>query len=1526
MGNAFSKYSNQSATPSNVVDNNASTNIGSNPFNKYTTTTKNITTKEQPNDKKLRSSDLYKDREFIKASRQIYKYDKGKDFIGTDEQVAKWGLGNLSDYEWDITKTVGVAADVKNFDASTAEAWNTSLNKYEQLENFTLGGIGRGLRYTATDPTFVPSLFLGFGAGKVASLAGKKGAQVAAKFAIKKAVTEARKKAIKEAASKKITGKARKELVEGAVKKASFNAKLNTTALVAGETGLYSAVDNYSRQVTEKNLNRNGRADQEGINVLELGISTGIGAGLGGILGYGIPALVRTITKSKAGKEVNLPDKIYSDQDTIDIAKQQTKIDAPISSTTKAASRIAAETLQKNPNATILSYGSGDVKSTVKEVNELKQSGAKVDAYDLEPNMVDVEKGEYRPEYNPYSLDNQYDVVNASNVLDNLGSKQNAYNKARRIITQIGKSTKEDGSVVINPSKKGSITQKKLNNILEEKFEKVEWNSEEGFFKASIPIEKIVVEVGEDGVPIKKQNKTLLFIKKNFTSDAGAGETIAAGRRLQRTLINKADKQISYDIRMLEKAAKKEYGGYDNIPPRLMAQLNAGAKGKTWEIENLLPKTKKAVLAMRDSIDNIQQELLDAGAIKKGSDLETKIIKSMSSTYKQSREGAPLKFYMNTSYDVFNNPNYKVKPEARKKGVQFFIDQLSTSTDLENKLYRVAKEKQTKLDILKKNNKKIKPEDELTELELSKINEYEGQGGVVDQLVDNLTVRQGDDYVSQLDKLLSKGPSIGKGAINILKQKGNVDPAIAGLLGETTDLKKTYIDTITKMTKVLGNYEFNKAIQKSAAEAGAGFPKTKEVLDAEARGIGLPIVQKGSSGDYNVKVSSLSSDKQIEDLVKPLEDIWTTQAFKDIIEQGTELITPVTKSTFLKLYDNFLVAKAFTQISKTAYSVASGLRNWYGAGISALANGYINPFKLIQAGNAFKQLAVMPEGKAKGEIEKITLLGVLDSDVRVQSMIGLAKDVDSNFLMQSTKFLPKIGKILSKKSLDIYQSYDNFWKWYAFLNEKGRYRNVLRDKGIDPDKVVKTFRSSGEVIEITSLDEYAAKMVRENMHNYGETSRLVKLARKSPFTDFISFRTEMFRTSKNILKNSIKDLKEGTAQMKQGERNLDGSLKGIAQFKAGVIRMGGASAALVSSGALTATFVKINGLDEVLKGSSYTKQEAIEEFDADYNKGADYIYLSEEKDGKGFRFNMSYIDPFALFKQPVQAVIRAFQTGDDPDVALEKSSKFIMTNFLESVGPSMLTQALYDIYRNQDEYGRSIAKNNGVVKDTVSRLAKLWEAFEPGTITSARRIYQSTTKGGVTPSGQQRFFKYEALGLLGLKKEQYNIKKSLPLKLIEPIQELNNANKEYKKSFRNYRGTNPQEFVNLYLSSQKKKFKAAQQMYKTVQAAKAAGLSEEDIIMSITKDGFFLENFTKQHMRTLVKDGSFIPDKPETKALRKYQIYIKTVNKEAVEGLPKARDSLWDIYNQYNNIPLVTYKKEEQETRTTAGNPFAKYR
>ena len=526
--------------------------------------------------------------------------------------------------------------------------------------------------------------------------------------------------------------------------------------------------------------------------------------------------------------------------------------------------------------------------------------------------------------------------------------------------------------------------------------------------------------------------------------------------------------------------------------------------------------------------------------------------------------------------------------------------------------------------------------------------------------------------------------------------------------------------------------------------------------------------------------------------------------------------------------------------------------------------------------------------------------------------------MDSNFFLGGIKkYAPKPGKFINKKALEIYQSADNYWKWFAFLNEQGRYRQVLIDKGIDPNRTVRTFRTGGKVVNVTELDEYAAKMVRENMHNYGETSRMVKRARRSPFTDFIAFRTEMFRTSKNIIKNGIKDMQEGAAQMKRGQRNEKGSLKGVAQFRAGIARVGGAAGAITATGAIGYTSAELTGINDLVFGTNYTKKEAIEEFDQGYNKGSDWLYFFKNRKLK--RFNISYIDPWAMFKNPIQAVIRAFQTEDDPNIALDKSTNQILKTFGESIGPSILTQALFDIWRNQDEFGREIAKDQGVVKDTANRLARVWEAFEPGTVSTAKRAFEAYTKGGIKSYGTPIEKQAEILGFAGLKYEDVNIPKALSRSLIEPTQRLNESNKSYKKSFRDYRGTAPEVFIDLYSEAQRKKFRAAQDMYKFVQAAKATGMDNNAIIKEITKGGFFPKNLSKQFIRTLVKDGIFLPDKPEDKTLNKWQALIKKTNKEAVIGLPAARKDLYDLYKQYSRLPLTTYEEETEIKNINSG-------
>ena len=169
-----------------IIKNQPSINYGNDPI------IKDI----DPN-KKLRSSDLLTDSEWINASKQLYKNSTGKDFIGTDEEAAKWNINNMADFEYDITKTIGVAADSKNFDINTANAWDTTLNKYDQLENWTASGLGRALRFTLTDPTTLPSVFLGFGVGGIAKQFGAQGTKAAAKFAVKEAIKQARQKAIK---------------------------------------------------------------------------------------------------------------------------------------------------------------------------------------------------------------------------------------------------------------------------------------------------------------------------------------------------------------------------------------------------------------------------------------------------------------------------------------------------------------------------------------------------------------------------------------------------------------------------------------------------------------------------------------------------------------------------------------------------------------------------------------------------------------------------------------------------------------------------------------------------------------------------------------------------------------------------------------------------------------------------------------------------------------------------------------------------------------------------------------------------------------------------------------------------------------------------------------------------------------------------------------------------------------------------------------------------------------------------------
>ncbi|HAT67731.1 MAG TPA: hypothetical protein DCS66_24555, partial [Flavobacteriaceae bacterium] len=99
---------------------------------------------------------------------------------------------------------------------------------------------------------------------------------------------------------------------------------------------------------------------------------------------------------------------------------------------------------------------------------------------------------------------------------------------------------------------------------------------------------------------------------------------------------------------------------------------------------------------------------------------------------------------------------------------------------------------------------------------------------------------------------------------------------------------------------------------ETADEFSQFGPKTPEqMLKAD----GLPVVRRGETAEYNIKVNSLASDPEIEGLDQPLQDLWTTKEFKDILDQGTEIYDPLTSGVLTQVYNSFLIGKGITQIA-----------------------------------------------------------------------------------------------------------------------------------------------------------------------------------------------------------------------------------------------------------------------------------------------------------------------------------------------------------------------------------------------------------------------------------------------------------------------------------------------------------------------------------------------------------------------------------------------------------------------------------
>lgn len=201
---------------------------------------------------KIDPATLVKDPMWQNSSRVVYRMHHGVDFDGTEQQLADYGLNQMSAYKYNTLGAIWDASALKFAHDDEKKAWLYLNDTHEKL-GLSLAGAGRFIAATAADPmTYFGLASLGIG------WAGAKATDTVAKAAIRAAIVAS---------------------IEGGVQGAGMG-EINQQAMV--------------------NSGRQTETDQWEV-AKESAIGAGGGLVLGGLLGAGAKKLAQYFPKDKSG-------------------------------------------------------------------------------------------------------------------------------------------------------------------------------------------------------------------------------------------------------------------------------------------------------------------------------------------------------------------------------------------------------------------------------------------------------------------------------------------------------------------------------------------------------------------------------------------------------------------------------------------------------------------------------------------------------------------------------------------------------------------------------------------------------------------------------------------------------------------------------------------------------------------------------------------------------------------------------------------------------------------------------------------------------------------------------------------------------------------------------------------------------------------------------------------------------------------------------------------------------------------------
>lgn len=662
--------------------------------------------------------------------------------------------------------------------------------------------------------------------------------------------------------------------------------------------------------------------------------------------------------------------------------------------------------------------------------------------------------------------------------------------------------------------------------------------------------------------------------------------------------------------------------------------------------------------------------------------------------------------------------------------------------------------------------------------------------------------------------------TLGSKDLSMLIKRKDIHPSIRALMGEFTDARVNYARSVTKLSNTLANHEFLTEVRRTST----GTP-------GRAGGFFFEQAISRPDGDFVHKIAADQSQ-----VMAPLNGLHTTP---EIAKAFDEVFNRQSFDSFMGWY---MKANGIVKFNKTVLSLMTHNRNLIGNIGFAVANGH---WRMQHAGRALAAVNASvgasrglrraasrvpgvdlpPPDVSVWELyyKKLQRLGVVDQSAHA----GELQDA----ILDATKkgfdaYEPDGG--LLKKALtavtDVYRAEDDFWKVIAFENEFARYRKALPDLSID------------------EVEEMSAWVVRNTYPTYSLVPSGIKALRRVPVIgSFTSFPAEVYRTLFNTITIALKELK-------------DPRLKSI-----GAQRLAGLSAAalLVPTAATASRF---------MNGITKDEDRDLRHFLAPWSRNSTLIYTAKGEDSVYRYIDLSYTDPYSYVRDPIKALLR----GEDWQSALAQGLWQAAEPFL---GEEILFGKVADITRNTKTNGGQVWNpQDHPIDKFASQMGHIYEAMEPGTITSARRIAKGI-RGTTTVFGQAFDTRTEAMAVVtGHRLNETDVAQSLSFRGTEINRAVRDANR-ILTSVGTRRGTVTEEdLLEAYQDSERSRAQVFRQGHEIAQSAIRLGRTRRQVL-SILREG----GMSQANSRAIV-DGTLPPAHQLNSENRERNALIRTLN------------------------------------------------